>query len=54
MHCPVEIATNNVRADKCERFVTTDPHFSCIRDKLESRCMHARIRTPSELVSELP
>jgi hypothetical protein len=40
--------------NKCERFITTDPHFSCIRDKLESHCMHARIRTPSELVSELP
>ena len=40
-------------ANKCERFVTTDPNFLLVRDKLESHCSHARIRTPSDLVLEL-
>jgi hypothetical protein len=41
-------------ANECERFVTTDPNFFDVRSKLESHCKHARIRTPAELVSELP
>ena len=40
-------------ANQCDWFVTTDPHFLLIRDKLESLCVHSRIRTPAELVSEL-
>ena len=40
-------------ANKCERFITTDPNFLLVREKLESHCMHTRIRTPSDLVSEL-
>ena len=40
-------------ANECQRFVTTDLDFFDVQDKLESHCIHARIRRPSELLTEL-
>jgi hypothetical protein len=37
----------------CDRFVTTDPHFTSRRPQLESLCPGLKIVTPSGLASEL-
>jgi hypothetical protein len=37
----------------CDRFVTTDPHFTSRLPQLESLCQGLKIVTPSELAAEL-
>lgn len=37
----------------CDRFVTTDPHFTFRASELELLCEHLKIVTPSELAAEL-
>jgi len=37
----------------CDRFVTTDPHFTSRRQQLETLCPGLKIATPSELTAEL-
>jgi hypothetical protein len=39
--------------NRCDRFVTTDPHFLDRRPELEKSCHGLRIVKPTELVSEL-
>jgi len=39
--------------NECERFVTTDPHFTFRRPQLEALCQGLKIVTPSELAAEL-
>jgi len=39
--------------NKCDRFITTDPHFHDRRSDLERRCGGIRIMRPSELATEL-
>jgi hypothetical protein len=37
----------------CDRFVTTDPHFTSRRPELEALCQGLKIVTPSDLDAEL-
>jgi hypothetical protein len=39
--------------NRCDRFVTTDPHFLDRRATLEGSCRGLRIVRPSELSNEL-
>jgi predicted nucleic acid-binding protein len=39
--------------NECDRFVTTDPHFTSMRTELEALCPDLKIVTPSELAAEL-
>jgi hypothetical protein len=39
--------------NECDRFVTTDPHFTSRRTQLEALCPGLKIVTPSELATEL-
>jgi predicted nucleic acid-binding protein len=39
--------------NECDRFVSTDPHFTSKRQQLEALCQCLKILTPSELAAEL-
>lgn len=39
--------------NECDRFVTTDPHFTSRRSQLEALCQGLKIVTPSDLAAQL-